>query len=102
MDPREQILIEVRRLVDGRPVRWGEVPFGDYDGHDRTLEIFNADGGEQRELVGRLFKIRRELAQAAGGAVVFLFHTRLHSAELHGDFVRPSQASGPTVSLVKR
>ena len=76
--------------MDGRPVRWAEAPnlVGDYDGRERTLEVFNADARDQRVLVRRLRPVREELELAAGGPVIVIFHTSAESARLYGDFVR--------------
>jgi hypothetical protein len=87
--PRESWLPRLRDLMDGRPVRWAEAPnlLGDYDGRERTLEVFNADAGEQRGLLRRLRDVRKELEATAGGPVVVIFHTRVESSRLYGDFV---------------
>jgi hypothetical protein len=78
--------------MDGRPVRWADAPnlVGDYDGRERTLEVFNADARDQRVLVRRLRPVREELELAAGGPVVVIFHTSVESARLYGDFVKSS------------
>jgi hypothetical protein len=60
---------------------------GDYDGRDRTLEVFNADSGEQRDLLRRLRPIRSELEPIVGGSVIVIFHTRSESARLYGEFI---------------
>ena len=81
---RKSIPARVSSLLDGRPVRWGET-LGDYDGHERTLEIFDADAGEQRGLLRRLRPARAELDEAAGGPLVIVFHTRAESRRLYAD-----------------
>src|SRR5262249_20098877 len=60
---------------------------GDYDGRERTLEIFDADAGEQRGLLRRLRHVRVELDEAAGGPVVMVFHTRAESRRLYPDVI---------------
>lgn len=89
MKARDQILQRVAALLGERPVRWAEPRqfIGDYDGRERTLEIFNADALEQRELLRRMRPIRDELEAVAGGPVVVVFHTRAESARLHASFV---------------
>jgi hypothetical protein len=89
MNAREQILQRVTELLGNRPVRWADPRqfIGDYDGRDRTLEVFNADALEQRELLRRMRPIREELEAVAGGPVVVIFHTRTESARLHASFV---------------
>ena len=87
---RESWPKKLRDLMDGRPVRWAEPPnlVGDYDGRDRTLEVFNADAKEQRMLLRRLRPVREALEHAAGGPVIVIFHTSAESARLYGDFVQ--------------
>ena len=84
------------RLVaafDGRPVRWAAAQLGDYDGRDRTLEVFNADPSEQRDLVRRLRPLRAALERDAGGPVVLVFHTRAQSAGHYAAFVEEALRS---------
>lgn len=87
---RQDLLARLRELMDGRPVRWAGPPelVGDYDGRERTLEVFNADGKDQRALLGRLRPFRPDLEAAAGGAVIVIFHTIAESARLHAEFVQ--------------
>ena len=87
---RESWPKRVRDIMDGRPVRWADAPnlVGDYDGRDRTLEVFNADARDQRLLLRRLRPFRDELEQAAGGPVIVIFHTSAESGRLYGDFVQ--------------
>ncbi|HWO18446.1 MAG TPA: hypothetical protein VNO30_06705 [Kofleriaceae bacterium] len=89
MKAREQILHRVAELLNDRPVRWADPHqfIGDFDGRERTLEVFNADALEQRELMRRMRPIREELETAAGGPVVVIFHTRAESARLHASFI---------------
>ena len=84
---REALRSRLSDLLDGRPVRWAEHVAGDYDGRDRTLEVFNADPAEQRELFRRLRPVRKEMEALAGGPVIVIFHTRTESARLYSDFV---------------
>lgn len=81
---RKSIPTRVSSLLDDRPVRWGEA-LGDYDGRERTLEIFDADAGEQRGLLRRLRHVRAELDEAAGGPLVIVFHTRAESRRLYAN-----------------
>ena len=89
MSAREQLLLRVTELIDQRPVRWADPDqfIGDFDGRERTLEIFNADAAEQRELLRRMRPIQEELEAVAGGPVVTVFHTRAESVRLHQRFV---------------
>ncbi len=87
---RDEWLPRLRDVFHGRPVRWGAVEHtvGDYDGRERTLEVFNADAREQRPLLTSLRSVRAELEAVIGGPVVVIFHTTAESARLHADFVR--------------
>jgi plasmid stabilization system protein ParE len=89
MSARDEILERVTGLLGDRPVRWAEPGqfIGDFDGRERTLEVFNADASEQRELLRSMRPIRDELETVAGGPVVVIFHTRAESARLHASFV---------------
>lgn len=83
---RKAVPLRVSELLDRRPVRWGEA-VGDYDGHERTLEIFDADAHEQRGLLRRLRPVRDALDEAAGGPLVIVFHTRGESRRLYPEVV---------------
>lgn len=83
---RKAVPVRVSDLLDRRPVRWGEL-VGDYDGRERTLEIFDADANEQRGLLRRLRPVREALDEAAGGPIVFVFHTRAESRRLYAEVV---------------
>jgi hypothetical protein len=87
---REDWPKRLRDIMDGRPVRWAEAPtlVGDYDGRERTLEVFNSDAKDQRMLLRRLRPVREELELAAGGPVIVIFHTSVESARLYRDFVQ--------------
>lgn len=89
---RDPFALRVSESLDGRPVRWARNVVGDYDGRDRTLEVFNADPREQRELLRRLRPLRTELETAVGGPVIVIFHTREESARLYSDFVTKALA----------
>jgi hypothetical protein len=89
MKGREDFLPRLVALMGGRPVRWAASPqtIGDYDGRERTLEVFNADSVEQRDLLRRLRPIRSEIEPIVGGAVIVIFHTRSESERLYGEFI---------------
>jgi hypothetical protein len=82
---REQVPERVSDLFEGRPARW--VPaakaVGDYDGRERTLEVFEADAREQRDLLRRLRGVRPELERAIGGPLVIVFHTVAETQRLY-------------------
>jgi hypothetical protein len=86
---RSEVPALVSTLVALRPVRWAphELAVGDYDGRERTLEIFNAAAPDQLKLLRELRAVRAELAQAAGGPVVFIFHTPQESQRLYTEFL---------------
>ena len=86
---REDVPYLVSRLMGGRPARWAPVErtLGDYDGRERTLEVFNAAPKDQLGLLAALRSERANLKGAAGGAIVFIFHTEEESARLYAEFV---------------
>ena len=104
MSAREEILQQIAEVLDGRPVRWADPSrfIGDYDGRDRTLEVFNADAHEQRGLLRSMRPIREELEAVAGGPVVVIFHTRAESSRLHSGFVTAHEDSAPLRDLARR
>ena len=87
---RELVPFVVSRLIGGRPVRWAPARrlVGDYDGRDRTLQVFNADPRDQRALLDVLDEKRDLLRAAAGGPLVIIFHSVRQSMERYGDFVK--------------
>ncbi len=66
-------------------MRWAPADraVGDYDGRDRTLEVFNADVPEQRTLLRELRLARSEIERAIGGPLVVLFHTSSETERLY-------------------
>ena len=78
----------------GRPARWLPSGFalGDYDGVERTLEVFNVDAREELSLRRMIRSHRAELEAAAGGSIVFVFHSRFESIRLYGEFLREAGA----------
>jgi hypothetical protein len=88
---RESIEYRVSELLGGRPVRWAtaESTIGDYDGRERTLEVFLADATEQRALVRVIRPQRAELEDAAGGPIITIFHTRAETRRLYPEMLSP-------------
>ena len=82
---REQIPERVSALFDGRPTRWAPASnaVGDYDGRARTLEVFEADAREQRELLRRIRDARPELERVISGPLVIVFHTLAETQRLY-------------------
>lgn len=58
---RDEWLPRLRTVFVERPIRWAANPVGGYDGRERTLEVFNADAHEQRNLLHRFREIRSEV-----------------------------------------
>jgi hypothetical protein len=85
---REELLRRISDLLGGRPVCWARNVIGDYDGRQRTLEVFNADPVEQRDLFRQLRAVRKDMEAQADGPVIVIFHTRVESNRLYADFVR--------------
>lgn len=61
---------------------------GDYDGRERTLEVFNANARDQLQLRTRLRPIREAIESACGGSLVIIFHSEEQSASRYADFLR--------------
>jgi len=73
---REDIPTRISTVLD-RPVRWATNVVGDYDGCERTLEVFNAGGPkEQREMLRKIRPLRAELESVAGGSLIVIFRAR--------------------------
>lgn len=88
MTAREHVLPRISAAFEGRPVRWADDDvLGDYDGRERTLEVFNADAREQLELLHRFRPLRPDVEQLAGGPVVVIFHTTKETARLYAEFI---------------
>jgi hypothetical protein len=85
---RKDIPLVVSNLLDGRPTRWASSAVGNYDGRERTLEVFEADASEQLALLRELRSVRAELRAVADGPLVIVFHTRAESERLYKDFVQ--------------
>jgi hypothetical protein len=86
---RIDVPMVVSRLMGDRPARWTppSLAVGDYDGRERTLEVFNAAAVEQLDLLKAIRSLRAELKEAAGGSIVFIFHTPEESLRLYADFL---------------
>lgn len=72
-------------LLIERPVRWAKM-VGDYDGRERTLEVFNADAADQRRLLGCINRSKDQLVALAGGPLTIIFHSTRQSAR-YADFI---------------
>ena len=83
---RSAIPFFIARMIEWRPVRWASTA-GDYDGRDRTIEVFDADASDQRRLLVLIRKSTRHLEEAIGGPLVVIFHSVKQTAERYNDFV---------------
>ncbi|MFH0901014.1 MAG: hypothetical protein V2A73_10330 [Pseudomonadota bacterium] len=99
---RDNVPSRVSCLLDGRAVRW--VPadrlVGDYDGRERTLEVFDAPASEQRSLLRRLRPLRREIERVIGGAFIVIFHTPGETARLYPEVRRLRRGYGLPTALL--
>lgn len=85
---REELLPVIIAAFEGRPVRWAEAhALGDYDGRERTLEVFNADARDQLELLTRFRSLRPAVESVAGGPVIVIFHTTRETTRLYADVI---------------
>lgn len=83
--PRDHVPERVSAVLGGRPTRWAPADrlVGDYDGRERTLEIFDADPSDQRRLLRQLRSLRPEIEETVGGPLIVLFHTTIETARLY-------------------
>jgi len=70
----EDVPIVVAQLL-GRPARWApeQTLLGDFDGKERTLQVFNAELVDQLRLLEQLEHYRDWLERIAGGPIVVMF-----------------------------
>src|SRR3954469_3993633 len=95
MTARHEWLPRLREVFDGRPVDWaGPRAVGDYEGRERTLDVFNADARDQLELLTRFRAVRPEIEAALGGPIIVLFHTPAETIRLYPEI--RSSCSDPT------
>jgi hypothetical protein len=87
----------VSARIGDRPVRWAppDVASGDYDGRERTLEVFRVASGERRDLLRALRPVRDAIEAVAGGPVVVIFHTPRESERLYSCFLRAFEEPAP-------
>lgn len=84
----DEWLPRLREVFGGRPIAWaGPRAIGDYDGRERTLDVFNADARDQLDLLTRFRGLRPEIEAAAGGPIIVLFHTTMETARLYPEIV---------------
>ena len=94
MMAREEWLPRLRDVFGGRPIAWaGLRAVGDYDGRERTLDVFNADARDQLELLTRFRPLRPEVEAALGGPIIVLFHTTAETTRLYPEI--PGLCAGP-------
>lgn len=77
----------VSELLGGRVVCWSPSDrlVGDYDGRQRTLEVFHAALGEQMDLLRRLRPVREEIERLIEGPLVVIFHSPKESERLYAE-----------------
>lgn len=82
---QDEVVRRIAALVGGRAVRWlpRDRAVGDYDGRERTVEVFDADAREQRALLRRLGDARAEIERSVGGPLIVIFHTPRETARLY-------------------
>ena len=82
---RERIMHLLSATVRGRPVRWLDerTSRGDFDGRERTVEVFDVAAAEQRDFLHGLATVRARLDLIAGGRVTILLHTPEETSRLY-------------------
>lgn len=82
---RETVPSLVSEVFGGRPTRWTppERLIGDFDGRERTLDVFYASAHKQRALLRRLRPLRREIEETIGGPLLVIFHTPRETERLY-------------------
>lgn len=83
----EDVPVVVAQLLR-RPARWApeQALLGDFDGRERTLQIFNTELLEQLPILEQLEQHRSWLERMAGGPIVVMFFSIRQSLR-HEDFV---------------
>jgi hypothetical protein len=81
----EEIPRRVSEVLGGLIARWVPVDrlVGDYDGRQRTLEVFDVPPGEQRVRLRQLRALRPEIERAIEGPLIVIFHTPGETARLY-------------------
>lgn len=79
-----------------RPVRWApeQALLGEFDGKERTLQVFNTELNEQLRLLEQLEPHRDWLERLAGGPIVVIFFSARQSLR-HADFVSSFEFEPP-------
>jgi hypothetical protein len=74
---RAEVLGLFRASLRTELVRWTdeETSRGDFDGRERSIEVFNVPASQQRTLHRQLKDVRKRAAEILGGPVVVLFHS---------------------------
>lgn len=89
-EKRSEVLSRFQEALRPRLVRWTDemTSFGDFEGRDLTLELFDIPAGEQRDTLRRLRELRRRCEEILGATLLLVFHTpeatRAHYAWLLG------------------
>ena len=69
-----------------RPVRWAK-PIGDYEGRERTIEVFNADLQDQLSLLKEINKHKDQINKIVDGPLVVVFHSVKQTKERYADLI---------------
>lgn len=77
----------ISEVLGGRIVRWappGQL-VGDYDGRERTIEVFHVPAREQRQCLWMIRSIRARIEPLVGGPITVIFHTPGETERLYSD-----------------
>ena len=96
MDARSEVLRRFVGCLEGRPVRWltDAIAFGDFEGREETIEVFDVPQSQQRRLLRDLREARQDARRILGRTVRVLFHTPEATTSLYSH-VRTSLPKPP-------
>jgi hypothetical protein len=96
---RAEVLRIFSEAAEPATVRWTDARTseGDFDGRERSIEVFNVPASQQRNLHRQLKDVRRRAAEILGGPVVVLFHSPEATRRHYQGVLRPAgQITGST------
>jgi hypothetical protein len=98
---RAEVLRIFSEAAQPATVRWTDdrTSYGDFEGRERSIEVFNVPVSKQRTLHRELRNVRRRAAEILGGPVVVLFHSP-EATRRHYQWVLRPEALITTSTLI--